>query len=584
MGAWRRTPPRALLLVALLAVAVFAPAPLDPDRKGKGKGRSRKAPKGAARLSRRRALAKEVPLPRGRKVYIDLEAGFGNTLRLHHDLIGAVHERVPPAARSPRAWEVYGFEASPLAQPYADAFTTWLDATSSVAGRLYNHRGEFPVLQRPRLQIPPARSDDDATRYARLFGCCAPPGCDALSERTRACMREKFGPRLANMTARARAPTAALVSKRLGVAASPNDSPLPRYTFVPAAAGTAAGWTHVALDYAGAYASGAGGRRAAERSGTRAVRTRRVDLPGWLLASFKRDDAVLLKMGDVGGGAIELMRSIISSGAAKLIDVLVWDCSGAECDALKRTVASSGGPKVLDRATWSTGQDGLTQPPEHLPADPNGAPHMHRHAAQACARLQTPIGRRAQPAQPWSPSLLKVHAFSKDETLVETYGVRRLALARLYAAVGEGCAARIYARLAADGMKIGALGLELTRGGLADRRYPGQPASALLYDDDVNFALGALVHQSDYELGNVIVPLYDKVTGEQLEDEYDLGPRYVPLGRADKDALVSTAMVMDLQACETHAEMPRRDHAQMPADAHNDTGAVCRRAGRRRSV
>ena len=132
MGARRGTPPRALLLVALLAVAVLAPAPLDPYQKTKGKGRSRKAPKGAALLSRRKARAKEGPLPRGRKVYIDLEAGFGNTLRLHHDLIGAVHARVPPAARSPRAWEVYGFEASPLAQPYADAFTTWLDATSSV--------------------------------------------------------------------------------------------------------------------------------------------------------------------------------------------------------------------------------------------------------------------------------------------------------------------------------------------------------------------------------------------------------------------------------------------------------------------
>ena len=44
-------------------------------------------------------------------------------------------------------------------------------------------------------------------------------------------------------------------------------------------------------------------------------------------------------------------------------------------------------------------------------------------------------------------------------------------------------------------MVITDVGLNLVP--LAARRYPGQPASSLLDDDDVNFALGALVYQTD---------------------------------------------------------------------------------------
>ena len=116
------------------------------------------------------------------------------------------------------------------------------------------------------------------------------------------------------------------------------------------------------------------------------------------------------------------------------------------------------------------------------------------------------------------------------------------------------------AGLRRDGMVITDLGLNLVP--LAARRYPGQPASSVLDDDDVNFALGALVYQTDKVLAHLSVPAAGDESGS--------------IG--DPGGLISHAMVLDLQARDTRRDT-RRDRASRGAP-----GAVCRRVGRRRSA
>ena len=121
-------------------------------------------------------------------------------------------------------------------------------------------------------------------------------------------------------------------------------------------------------------------------------------------------------------------------------------------------------------------------------------------------------------------------------------------------------------------MVITDVGLNLVP--LAARRYPGQPASSLLDDDDVNFALGALVYQTDKVLAHIAVP----AAGDDGAQSVGGAAPLMSGSIGDPGGLISHAMVLDLQARDTRRDT-RRDRVKRCARR-----AVCRRVGRRRSV
>lgn len=88
----------------------------------------------------------EVPCQR--HVYIDLGVNWANTLRLFETM-------QPRKANLP--WDVFGFEASPLIQPYAERFCAWLN-------------GEH---DQPKMCLPPSGSTHNLASYSRAVGCRA---------------------------------------------------------------------------------------------------------------------------------------------------------------------------------------------------------------------------------------------------------------------------------------------------------------------------------------------------------------------------------------------------------------------------
>jgi hypothetical protein len=64
-----------------------------------------------------RRVASDGACDRPRNVYIDLGVNWCNTARLY--------ESIEPHASEPH--EVFGFEASPLIQPFAEQYFRWLE-------------------------------------------------------------------------------------------------------------------------------------------------------------------------------------------------------------------------------------------------------------------------------------------------------------------------------------------------------------------------------------------------------------------------------------------------------------------------
>ena len=58
-----------------------------------------------------------------RHVYVDLGVNWGNTARLY--------ETIAANTSASASWEVFGFEAAPLIQPYAEQFFAFLNGQRS---------------------------------------------------------------------------------------------------------------------------------------------------------------------------------------------------------------------------------------------------------------------------------------------------------------------------------------------------------------------------------------------------------------------------------------------------------------------
>ena len=350
-----------------------------------------------------------------RRVYIDLGTNWANTLHLYKEhepwqtikgakLVAGERRSIARPGATPRStarpaappvdahawggWEVYGFEASPLIQPYVDDMMRWLDGTTS---------------NQPVLCVPPTGSSKHLALWAPRYGC---PG--APLETMRNCVWSKLARQLGALRPSAALNSSTLVEARLRVArqrrcppapppldhAHPTPPPPPRYTFVPAAAGTASlgGWLKLwsppeQVIRGGGRSDLKPGARRELSSGWFDVRA--ADVSAWVNESFSPRDHVVMKIvsanhptkqpcftcphrlpptcegafylwvhstfvltvhprvhvcaQDIEGGEHELLPEMAAKGSLQLIDVLLLECHNLRdepmCPKLKQIVA-----------------------------------------------------------------------------------------------------------------------------------------------------------------------------------------------------------------------------------------------------
>lgn len=250
-----------------------------------------------------------------RHVYIDLGVNWANTARLF-EVIG---ERA-------HAYEVYGFEASPLIMPFADEYFAWLNGDRA---------------NEPLSCLPRSGSTTHLAQFAGLYGC---KNATTSRELLRDCMWRRLSVHLAALRPNPRLNSSDLIQSRLararhvrgesGCAAAPTRS---SYTFVPAAAGVAGDGRWLTM-YSPPSSVIRGGsidaqkgsahmRMDQKRAGDEAYtyRVRVVDVPTWVGFSFSVLDFVVLKM-DVEGAEHRLLEQMVSRGLMPLVDVLSLEC------------------------------------------------------------------------------------------------------------------------------------------------------------------------------------------------------------------------------------------------------------------
>ena len=146
---------------------------------------------------------------------------WANTARLFEDL---------GEEASSFTYEIYGFEASPLIAPFADAFFAWLNGKREAE---------------PETCLPRSGSSPHLNQYATAYGCNPATSMeeDKLHE-MRSCMFTKLAGHLDALRPSPRLNSSRLVSDRLDSARSQcRRAVKDQYTFIPAAAGSSLGTT-----------------------------------------------------------------------------------------------------------------------------------------------------------------------------------------------------------------------------------------------------------------------------------------------------------------------------------------------------
>lgn len=224
-----------------------------------------------------------------RRVYIDAGANWANTLRLYRDI-------EPKASTAP--WEIYAFEASPLITPFLEKYCTWLNGGGKGVA--------------PSSCLPQSGSTAHLFRYASAVGCPA----------SRKCMWSFFAKPLAALAPDPRLNSTDLIQERLAEAKLASSRT--RYTLIPA--GVAAENTHITIDSNPQQLIRGGALTVDAKQSRRYVfRVPVVDLVGWIRASFKPADQVVLKI-DVEGVEHEIFDALTQSGGWDRIDVLAFEC------------------------------------------------------------------------------------------------------------------------------------------------------------------------------------------------------------------------------------------------------------------
>ena len=254
-----------------------------------------------------------------RRVYIDLGVNWANTL-LQYRQHGPNETATARSRRVWGDWEVYGFEASPLIQPWLEEHVAWLD------GR----RTDAPVLC-----VPPTGSSKHLALWAPPHGCPSSP-----PSTMRRCMWKVLQPHLATLKPNPSLNSSTLLESRLrsashrcarsstqhllvqqqapshpgthpsGVAVAASSHA--RFTFIPAAAAAASGYLwiwnsaqqiirgggHSSVSFGGGGPGGGPPSEALEegKPNENWHYVRSVDVGRWVTASFAPRDHVVLKM------------------------------------------------------------------------------------------------------------------------------------------------------------------------------------------------------------------------------------------------------------------------------------------------
>jgi hypothetical protein len=296
--------------------------------------------------------AQAPPMPCQRHVYLDLGVNWANTLRLY--------EMIAPPERRSRAFEVYGFKASPLISPYADAFCAWLS-------------GERPT-EAP-LCLPRAGSTGHLLLYAASIGCR-----EGSMDTKRACMLERFDEHLRALKPDPNLNSTALFESRLAMAqhqlaCGANQS---RFTFVPAAVGgRGKGWMslesppHALIRGGSMQAIAAIDNRLYSKSPWYRLedyrfRVRTADVAAWMARSFRKEDFIVVKA-DVEGAEHVFLPELIRLGGIELVDTLAMECHGGvrKCRNLLKAVSvgtKKDGFQAVDEGGYQ-GMDVHSRPP-----------------------------------------------------------------------------------------------------------------------------------------------------------------------------------------------------------------------------
>ena len=173
-----------------------------------------------------------------RRIYVDAGVNWGNTARLFESFDDA------SSGSNKASWEVFGFEAAPLIQPWADAYFSWLDGSSGPPAETC---------------LPKSGSTRILNLYATAHGCPRYPRLSThLVERMLKCMETRLAPHLQALRPAPHLNSSSLVMTRLSAACPPkrcddgqaryqlprggefgstsSASRHARYTFIPAAA------------------------------------------------------------------------------------------------------------------------------------------------------------------------------------------------------------------------------------------------------------------------------------------------------------------------------------------------------------
>uniref|UniRef100_A0A7S3F6Y2 Methyltransferase FkbM domain-containing protein n=1 Tax=Haptolina ericina TaxID=156174 RepID=A0A7S3F6Y2_9EUKA len=268
-----------------------------------------------------------------RRIYLDLGANWGNTLRLNLDLerrwrgYAKLLQARNGSHRCWLAWEVYAFEAVPVMHGYLEDFVTFL-----------NGRGP-----QPELVIPPAGSSNLLSSFARQFHCPSPAfGQHHLYYSMYDCMSTVFAGPISRLHENPELADPMLIRTRLDEAQVANNSTEPRFTFVPAAVGTSdsslairfpsnSGW----MSFKGYMGRNFSHPLALPNVSTVAV----IDIVTWVQTYFSHRDLVILKT-DIEGAEHDILWRMLRDGSIDLIDLLILECHEAPKHSCHHLVSS----------------------------------------------------------------------------------------------------------------------------------------------------------------------------------------------------------------------------------------------------
>lgn len=263
---------------------------------------------------------------RPRNVYVDMGVNWCNTIRLFEDIEYDVNSKDIPLPFSV-PYDIYGFEASPLIQPFAEKYFEWLN-------------GE--IEDEPVTCLPRSGSTAHLWKYSSIYGCSN----SSSDNKMRNCMWKKLEKHLEELKADPSLNATTLIHKRLESASKRcGTSNKNKYTFIPAAVGSSGDgkW----LDFYGPPKQLIRGGSIPKNFASSSLQDSRynfrvnvVNIPLWLERSFLRSDHVFLKM-DVEGSEHGILQEMVERGTIHIVDVLSLEChsvKGTSCKKLMKKV------------------------------------------------------------------------------------------------------------------------------------------------------------------------------------------------------------------------------------------------------